>query len=177
MRARLLVSSILIASCAFAFACGGEKPPPPAAPVTVVDAGPEDAATEPPPPKSLYDRIGGKDAVSKIVDSFLKNLESNAVTKKHFVKLSKDRKEKFRQEVADQLCQLTGGDCHYNGKDMKAAHKGMRITEAEWNATIAALKAAMDENAVGDAETSDLMALLAPMKDDIVEVKAKPKTR
>ena len=58
---------------------------------------------------------------------------------------------------------------------MKDAHKGMRITEAEWNATVSALKAALDENKVADNEVNNIIAAIAPMKDDIVEVKAKPK--
>ena len=58
---------------------------------------------------------------------------------------------------------------------MKEAHKGMKITDAEWNATVSALKAALDENKVGENEQNDLIAAIAPMKEDIVEVKAKPK--
>ena len=57
---------------------------------------------------------------------------------------------------------------------MKEAHKGMKITEAEWNATVSALKAALDENKVAENEQNDLIAAIAPMKDDIVEGK-KPK--
>jgi hemoglobin len=58
---------------------------------------------------------------------------------------------------------------------MKDSHKGMKVTEAEWNATVSALKAALDENKVAENEQNDLIAAIAPMKDDIVEVKPKPK--
>lgn len=179
MRARLLVSSVLVAVGLLAFACGGKKPPPkePTITETVADAGPpEDAApAEPPKPKSLYDRLGGKDAIAKVVDSFVKNVTSNDVTKKRFSKLPKDRLERFRANLVDYLCKETGGDCAYEGKDMKAAHKGMKITEAEWVATVSALKAALDENQVPEPEQNDLVALIAPTHDDIVEIKPKPK--
>lgn len=143
---------------------------------TVSDAGPEDAAPpEPPKPKSLYERLGNKEGIAKVVDSFLKNMTSNDVVKKRFAKLSKERVEKLRTNLIDQICKESGGDCEYSGKSMKDAHKGMKITEAEWTATVSALKAALDENKVAENEMNDLIGLIAPMKDDIVEVKAKPK--
>ncbi len=175
MRTRLVVTTFLALALA-AFACGGKKPPPkePAVTETVADAGPdEDADAGPPAPKSLYERLGGRDAIAKVVDDFGKNLVANDVTKKRFAKLSKDRLEKFKANLVDQICEAAGGDCKYGGRDMKEAHKGMKITNAEWDATLSALKAALDENSVGDNEQSDLIALLAPMKEDIVDPKAK----
>jgi len=178
MHKRLVVCSIFLATMGLgAFACG-KKPTPkePTITETVADAGPEDAAPpEPPKPKSLYDRLGQKEGITKVVDSFIKNLSNNDLTKKRFAKLPKDRVEKFRKNLIDQICKESGGDCEYTGKSMKDAHKGMKITDAEWNATVSALKAALDENKVGEGESNDLIAAIAPMKDDIVEVKPKGK--
>jgi hemoglobin len=182
MRTRLFVSAILTTAALGALglgviACGGKPAPKePMITETVSDAGPEDAApAEPPKPKSLYERLGAKEGITKVVDSFLKNMTGNDVVKKRFAKLSKERVEKFRTNLIDQICKESGGDCEYAGKSMKDAHKGMKITEAEWNATVSALKAALDENKVAENEMNDLIGLVAPMKDDIVEVKAKPK--
>lgn len=172
MNTRLVVLALATVT-GFSFAACGPKNGPPKEPMvveTVADAG-SDADTEPPAPKSLYERLGGNDAVVAVVDSFVKNLASHDVTKKRFAKLPKDRVEKLKANMVAQICEATGGDCKYEGKSMKDAHKGMKITEAEWNATVAALKAALEEHKVGDAEQSDLIALLAPMKDDIVEQK------
>lgn len=158
-------------------ACG--KKPPPKEPMiteTVSDAGPEDAAPpEPPKPKSLYDRLGQKEGIAKVVDAFIKNLSGNEVLKKRFAKLSKEKLEKFRTNLIAQICKESGGDCEYTGKSMKDAHKGMKITDAEWNATVSALQAALDETKVAENEANDLIAAVAPMKDDIVEVKSKGK--
>lgn len=176
MRTRLLVSTVLVALGLVAFACGGKKPPPkePAVTETIADAGPdEDADAEPPAPKSLFERLGGKEAIAKVVDAAVKNAAANDVTKKRFAKLSKERVEKLKENLVDQICEASGGDCKYAGKDMKEAHKGMKISENEWNAFVSALKAALEENQVGETEQSDLIALLAPMKDDIVDPKAK----
>ena len=177
MRARLIVPAFLLAGCLAAFACGGKPPPKePMITETVADAGPEDAAPpEPPKPKSLFERLGGKEGIGKVVDSFLKNVAANDVTKKRFAKLPKDRLEKVKNSLVDQICEAAGGECKYAGKDMKAVHKGMKITDPEWTATVSALKAALDENKVPEPEQNDLVALLAPMHDDIVEIKDKPK--
>jgi hemoglobin len=157
-------------------ACGGKPTPKePLITETVSDAGPEDAPVEPPKPKSLFERLGGKEGITKVVDAFLKNMTGNDVVKKRFAKLSKERVEKLRTNLIEQICKESGGDCEYAGKSMKDAHKNMKVTEAEWNATVSALKAALDENKVAENEMNDLIGLVAPMKDDIVEVKAKPK--
>lgn len=173
MRTRLLVSSLLLVSGVAAFAaCAAKKPPPPMEPTiteTVTDAGAdEDADAEPPPPQSLYDRLGGKEAIAKVVDTFVKNVSADNKVKKRFKKLKGDKLEKFKEALVNQLCQATGGDCTYEGKSMKEVHKGLKIKEAEWNAVVMDLKAALEENEVGETEQSDLIAILAPMKDDIV---------
>ena len=179
MRTRLLFCSILLGGALLGglVACG-KKPPPkePTITETVSDAGAADAAdAEPPAPKSLFERLGGKDGITKVVDAFIDNLVHNDVVKKRFAKLSKEKVEKFRTNLIAQICKESGGDCEYTGKSMKDAHKGMKINEPDWNATVSALKTALDANKVGENEQNDLIAAIAPMKDDIVEVKPKPK--
>jgi hemoglobin len=176
MRTRLLVCSFLVGVGLVALACGGKPPKEPMITETVADAGPADTAPpEPPKPKSLYERLGKKEGITKVVESFIKKAASNDVTKKRFAKLSKERVEKLRDNLVDQICKESGGDCEYSGKSMKDAHKGMKITDAEWNATVAALQAALDENNVGENESNDLIAAIAPLKEEIVEVKPKGK--
>lgn len=178
MRIRLLVPSILLVLGVAAFAACGGKPPPKEPPIseTIADAGPEDTGPpEPPKPKSLYDRLGGKDAIAKVVDTFVKNVSADNKINKRFAKLKGDKLDAFKKNMVDQICEATGGDCKYAGKSMKDAHKGMKIKEDEWNALLLDLKNALEENKVADAEQNDLVALLAPMKDDIVEVKSKAK--
>jgi len=175
MRIRLLVPSILVVVGAFAFACGGTpKPKEPPIQETISDAGPEDAAPpEPPKPKSLYERLGGKEAIAKVVDTFVKNVAADNKINKRFAKLKGDKLDAFKKNMVDQICEATGGDCKYAGKSMKDAHKGMKIKDDEWNALLLDLKNALEENKVAEAEMNDLVALLAPMKDDIVESKKK----
>ena len=158
------------------FACGPSKKPPPKEPAvteTISDAGVEEEAA--PPPKSLYERLGSKEAIAKVVDTLMKNVAADAKINKRFAKLKGKQLEDFKQKLVDQICEATGGDCKYTGKSMKDAHKGMKIKEDEWNAFVADLKAALDENNVAGDDQADLMALLGPMHDEIVEVKPAPK--
>ena len=159
-----------------AIGCGAKPPPVPVEPAVseiATDAGTE-VDTGPPPPKSLYDRLGGKDGVSAVVDVFSKNLLADPRVNKLFKK-SKDGLEHFKQALSDQICQAAGGGCTYGGKSMKDAHKGMGITDPQFDAVIEDLKLALDEKGVGEGEKSELFAALAPMKEDIVEKKSKKK--
>ena len=76
--------------------------------------------------------------------------------------------EKLKSNLADQICDATGGPCSYLGRDMKTTHKGMNISEAEWTATVENLSKALDKNNVAPKDKTELLGLLAPMKADIV---------
>jgi hemoglobin len=76
--------------------------------------------------------------------------------------------EKLKSNLADQICDATGGPCSYLGRDMKTVHKGMNITEAEWSATVENLVKALDKRNVAKKDQEELISLLAPMKKDIV---------
>src|ERR1700733_2853919 len=106
-----------VAASPLLVACGGSKRPPPVEPKVeqvVPDAGPPlDAA----PPATLYERLGGKEGVDAIADSFSKNLLADPRVNKAFKK-SKDGLEHFKLMLAAQICQLAAGPCQYGGKDM-----------------------------------------------------------
>jgi hemoglobin len=170
----VIAAACALVAAALAVGCGSKKPRPPMEPSTTetqADAGtdaapPVDAA--PPAPKSLFERLGGKDGIAKIVDSVVKNVTADADLKKSFAKTTGPRADAFKKNLTDQLCEIAGGDCKYAGKDMKTAHKGMHVNEKQWDAFVKDLTAALDENQVGDNEKNELFALLAPMHDDVV---------
>lgn len=122
--------------------------------------------------KSLYDRLGGKPAITVVVDDFIGNVAGDTRINKRFANANIPR---LKTMLVDQICEASGGPCKYTGASMKDAHKGMKITEAQFAAVVEDLKMALEEKGVGEGERNDLFALLAPMKDDIVEVKDKAK--
>jgi hemoglobin len=134
------------------------------------------AAVEPKP--TLYERIRltdqtgvpqfGRAAISLIVDDFVAIVVADARVNARFKGLQPAQVAKLKSDLSDQICEATGGPCSYLGRDMKTVHKGMKITDAEWNATVEDLKKALDKHRVPAAEQGELLALLGPMKADIV---------
>jgi hemoglobin len=121
--------------------------------------------------KSLFDRLGGLPAISAVVDEFLARFGKDEVIAKNakvMAKIASIDVKKLRQHLIDQVCEASGGPCKYTGRDMKSSHVGLDITEAEWNASVVDLVAALDKYNVGAAEKAELLGLLGPMKSDIV---------
>ncbi|MGH7267976.1 MAG: group I truncated hemoglobin [Candidatus Rokuibacteriota bacterium] len=127
------------------------------------------ATMEPAPkPRTLYQRLGGREAISQVVTDFVANLAADPRVNARFKDLKPADVERVKSSIADQVCAAAGGPCQYLGKDMKTVHRGMKITEAEWDATVADLVKALDKHRVPEKEKQELLALLGPMKPDIV---------
>ena len=114
---------------------------------------------------TLYERLGGLPYIQIVVDDFVANVAADDRINKRF---EKTNIPVLKKHLVDQICQASGGPCKYTGRDMKATHTGMKITEAEWNATVENLTKALDKNNVGAQAKSELLGALAPLKADIV---------
>jgi hemoglobin len=125
------------------------------------------------PAPSLYDRLGGKDGVAGIIDSLIANVQADKVVSRAFAKTKGPKLDHFKQMLADQICEAAGGKCQYAGKNMKDAHKGMGISDAQFAAFVTDLKLALAEKQVGEADQNALVSKLEAMQDDVVEKKSK----
>lgn len=121
--------------------------------------------------ESLYKRLGGYDAIAAVTDDFIGKLVTNKDLSRFFVGLSDDSKTKVRQHVVDFLCNKSGGPCAYIGRTMKDAHKGLKITETDWNAAAGLLGETFKKFNVPKKETDEVFALVSSLKNDIVEIK------
>jgi hemoglobin len=119
--------------------------------------------------KSLYQRLGGYDALAAVTDDFLGRLIGDQTFARFFPGLSTDSKQKLRTHVIELLCATTGGPCTYSGRDMKTSHKGLGITAAEWDIAVKHLLASLDKFSVQGKEREELIAIVAPLKEQIVE--------
>lgn len=117
--------------------------------------------------KTLYERLGGKEGIVKVVDDFAARCVADARINKKFAKSDAAR---LKTMLVDQICGATGGPCEYKGNDMKTAHKNMGVTDGEFTALVENLVASLDHLKVPEAEKKELLALLGPMKPKIVEV-------
>lgn len=119
--------------------------------------------------KSLYQRLGGYDALAAVTDDFIGRLASDKEIGRFFVGASDDSKKRIRQLVLDQLCAATGGPCIYIGRDMKTAHKGLKITEKDWDASVKHLTDTLDKFKVPKKEKEEVLGAISNLKKDIVE--------
>jgi hemoglobin len=121
--------------------------------------------------KSLYDRLGGSPAITAVVDEFVSRVAADRRINAYFAATASDpaRLTSFKGKLVDQICQASGGSCKYMGKNMKAAHTGMGVTTADFNALVEDLVDALDKFKVGQHEKDQLLGALGPMKTDIVE--------
>jgi truncated hemoglobin YjbI len=126
------------------------------------------------PGKPLWDRLGGEKAVRAVVHDFV--LAAAGDPKVNFFrdgafKLDEKGVARLEQLLVELVSATTGGPLKYTGRDMKAAHKGMKITEAEFDALAGHLVATLKKFNVPKAEIDELVGIVASTKKDIVEVK------
>ncbi len=119
--------------------------------------------------KSLYARLGGYDAIALVVDDFIMRLATDKRFEKFFTGFSDDSKKRLRQHILDQFCAAAGGPCVYTGREMRTVHKGLGITEADWDAAAKHLVESLDKYKVPEAEKNELLAFVVTQKKDIVE--------
>ncbi|HZT82372.1 MAG TPA: group 1 truncated hemoglobin [Gemmataceae bacterium] len=129
-----------------------------------------DVAEEKPPARSLYERLGGEKGITKVVDDFVAIVVADPdyrpALKEHF---QKGDVAGLKKKLVDQIGEATGGPQKYKGKNMKDAHKGLGITNKDFDALAADLVKALDRNKVGKAEKDELLGMLGKMRGDVVE--------
>jgi hemoglobin len=119
----------------------------------------------PPAPKSLFDRLGGLDAVTAVVDEFVNRTTTDPRIKERFFNTDAVQLKKFLTEF---VCTAASGPCKYSGRDMYTAHAGMDLAEDEFNALVENLIGAMDKFKVPEKEKNEVLGALGPLKPQIV---------
>ena len=121
--------------------------------------------TKPMQDAPLYDRLGGKPAITAVVDDFIGNVAGDARINNRFAKTDIPH---LKAMLIDQICAGTGGPCKYAGRDMATAHEGMNIRSEEFDALVEDLVKSLDKFKVPAREKGELLGLLGPMKGAIV---------
>jgi hemoglobin len=119
--------------------------------------------------KSLYQRLGGYDAIAAVSDEFIARLANDEQEKRFFIGFSNDSKTRIRQLVIDLVCKSTGGPCAYTGRDMKTAHAGAGISKTDWERALKIFGEVLQKFQVPEQEQKELAALILPLERDIVE--------
>lgn len=121
------------------------------------------------PAPSLYQRMGGYDAIAAITDDFLGRMRADPRFSRFAGGRSLDSRTRARQLTVDMLCQLAGGPCTYIGRPMKAAHAGLAIAEADWEGLMRHVAASLDQRKIPAKEKEEFLTLFSNLKKDIVE--------
>ena len=124
-----------------------------------------------PKQKTLYERLGGYDMIAKIVDALLPKLGEDPVIRPVVDGLAENTRNRNRQFIVDQICNLTGGPCLYTGRTMEASHQGLNITDEMWMIQQKHLGEVLDEHKVRDPERAELIAVIETLRPGIVEKK------
>ena len=114
---------------------------------------------------TLFADMGGQPGIDKIVDASVDNYLADDRIKAIFDESNMDR---LRAEFKVQFCQVAGGGCDYKGHNMTAAHKGLHLTNSDFNAVVEDLQNAMDKVGVPFATQNRFLARLAPMQHQVV---------
>jgi hemoglobin len=114
---------------------------------------------------TLFADMGGQAGIDRIVDASVDNYLADSRIKAIFDESNIDR---LRAEFKVQFCQVAGGPCQYKGHDMAEAHRGLRLTNADFNAVVEDLQAAMETVGISFATQNRFLARLAPMQRQVV---------
>ena len=116
----------------------------------------------------LYQQLGGEAGLTQLMDDFMQRLLADKRMNPFF----KDVDQKHvKEQLVAQFCEVSGGPCKRKGPDMKRVHEGFDIDRSAFNALVEVLQQAMDARGIPFSAQNKLLAQLAPMHRDIVNVK------
>jgi hemoglobin len=122
--------------------------------------------------RSLYSRLGGRAAITAVVDNFVTNVAKDNRINKFFAGADIPR---LKRLLVQQICQGSGGPCKYEGRSMREAHRGMGVGNPDFDALVQDLVKSLNKFNVPQREQQELLALLGPMRRDVVQPKVSSK--
>lgn len=120
--------------------------------------------------KTLFERLGGRDGISLIVDDTLEYHMGNPNVNARFLPL-RDKPEQMaiiKSHTVDFFSAGSGGPAAYGGKDMVSAHTGMNISAAEYVHVMDDIFLALDKNAIDEDTKKDVLSILWSLKGMIM---------
>src|SRR5437764_3810025 len=119
--------------------------------------------------KTLYERLGGYDSITAVVNDLLPRLPADPQLGRFWAHRGEDGVKREKQLLIDFLCSSAGGPVYYRGRHMLLCHRGMRISEGDWNVFLGHAGAALAKLRVPEPEQRDIVEFVQSLKQDIVE--------
>ncbi len=120
--------------------------------------------------KSLYERLGGYDAIAAVTDALMLRIKNDDKLRRFYDHRGADGIAREQQLLVDYLCASSGGPMIYTGRDMKTLHIGMRLDEEDWQRAVDHLIATLEAFTVPEPEKSEMLAFIVSLKPEIVDV-------
>ena len=115
----------------------------------------------------LYQSLGGQSGLNRLIDDFMLRLLADPRMNPFFKDVDQAH---VKAQLVAQFCEVTGGPCKLKGPDMKKVHSGFDINKANFNALVEVLQQSMDAQGIAFSAQNRLLAQLAPMHRDIINV-------
>jgi hemoglobin len=119
--------------------------------------------------RTLYDRLGGRPAITAVVNDFVGNVARDKRINGFFANTDIPR---LKRLLVQQICAGSGGPCKYEGRSMREAHRGLNIRNQDFDALVQDLVISLNKFGVKQREQQELLALLGPMRKDVVQARA-----
>lgn len=123
-------------------------------------------AQQPPKDDSLYQELGQRAGIQKIVEGMLLHIAKDDRIYKYFAKVDIVR---VRDKLVEKFCVEAGGPCTYTGDTLVEAHKGLNLSRSDFNALVENLIDAMDDQHIPVPAQNRLIARLAPQRGEVIE--------
>jgi len=118
---------------------------------------------------SFYERLGRYDGIVIFADELLPRLLEDDQIGRFWENRGEDGLAREKQFFIDYLSSITGGPTYYTGRDMKTAHKGMKISEIDWGRFMTHTAEAMEALKFPAQECKEMENLMEGLKRAIVE--------
>ena len=114
---------------------------------------------------ALYQQLGGQSGLTRLMDDFMTRLLADPRMDPFF----RDADQKvLKAQLVAQFCEVSGGPCKREGKDMKTVHGGQDVTKSNFYALVEVLQQSMDAQGIAFGTQNRLLAQLAPMHREII---------
>jgi len=118
---------------------------------------------------SLYRRLGGYDSIATVADRLLSRLMADAQLGRFWQNRGEDGIRREKQLLIDFLCANAGGPLYYTGRDMKTSHRGMGISQRDWEIFFSHVRETLATLEVPTEETAQVCEFIESTKPEIVE--------
>lgn len=118
---------------------------------------------------SLYQRLGGYDAIEAVATNLLGRLQADPQLGRFWQNRGDDGVAREKQLLIDFLCNITGGPMVYTGRNMTTTHKGMQISESDWTIFMGHAGDTLAHFNVPEQEATEVATFVQSLKEEIVE--------